>query len=193
MQPAHGRNEQKSELDHTFAARKHELGLKRFLASTLGTLYFAPDAPAGRSIIVRHFDSKLAPEYVEPYAGLIEAVGRWIEERPELSALVRVERIREAGIDSVVRPHHVYYVSSRDYDDQEEPIEAPPQFLKMRDTVRELLARDAGATVAIVRRVVVNSLLRPTDKLFFEGAEAKFILVEPKLVPEDVVAWARRT
>src|SRR5436305_923928 len=101
-----------------------ELGLKKYLDSPFGTLYFIPFAVGAPSIVVRRFDGEWPPELAAPYAELIRAAQRWIERHPGLARLVRVEQPVEVGSDFVARKHHRYHVSTDAYVDWENPPEA---------------------------------------------------------------------
>jgi hypothetical protein len=178
-----------------FADIQRDLGLKKFLDSPLGTLYFVPFAPGAPRVIVRHFDSELPPTLVEPFADLVRAAQQWIEHRPELARLVRVEQPVEVGGDFVARKHHTYYTSTDAYVEWEDPPEPPEEFEQMRSAFRAAVGESADPKDAIIETVLARSLLEPTGKTYFgesdkNESEGQFIVVEPKLTREDVERWA---
>jgi hypothetical protein len=173
-----------------FAEIERELGLKHFLASPLGTLYFVPYAPGGPRVIVRRFDGQLPPVFAGPYADLIRAAQEWVEGRPELERLIRIERPTEVGADFVARPHHTYYTSIDAYTEWDDPPKRPPELKRMRQALRAALAQPADEGEEILGRVLARSLLEPTGKTYFHEGEGRFIVVEPKLTREDVERWA---
>jgi hypothetical protein len=178
-----------------FAAIQRELGLKKFLDSSLGTLYFVPFAPGAPRVIVRHFDSEIPPTLVKPFADLVRAAQQWIEHRPELARLVRVEQPIEVGRDFIARKHHTYYTSTAAYEDWEDPPAPPEELEQMRHTFRTAMGRSVDPRDAIIEAVLKRSLLEPTGKTYFgtsdkSESEGQFIVVEPKLTHEDVERWA---
>jgi hypothetical protein len=176
-----------------FSDVQRELGLQKFLASPLGTLYFVPSAPGSPRVIVRHFDGELAPELVPAYADLVRATQEWVERRPELAELIRVEQPTEVGTDFVARPHHTYGTSIDAYEEWEDPPQPPPELDRMRRALREALEGPGDEKEAIVGRALARSLLEPTGKTYFKESEGRFVVVEPKVTREDVERWAALT
>lgn len=172
---------------------KQELGLQKFLASPLGTLYFVPSAPGRPRIIVRHFDGELSPAFVQPYADLIRAAQQWVERHSGLDRLVRIEQPTEVGEDFVARPHHTYSTSIDAYEEWEDPPQPPAELTEMRDLLRAALLEPADPKEAIIHRVLARSLLEPTGKTYFHEGEGRFIVVEPKLTSDDVQRWAAQS
>jgi len=86
----------------------------------------------------------------------------------------------EVGVDFVARKHHTYYVSND-----------PPELAPMRAEVRRLLKITSDPKTEIVKSTMSRSLLEPTTKTFFECAEMKFVVVEPRVAAEDVRRWSR--
>ncbi|HEX9294452.1 MAG TPA: hypothetical protein VF881_01415 [Polyangiaceae bacterium] len=169
-----------------FSELRRELGLKVFLRSELGTLYFTPGRNPG--LIVRHFDSALPPSSAGSFAGLIEAIDRWVQSRPELAEFVRIERPVEVGEDFVATMHHTYYVSTRSYVDPYEPLEPPGELEKMRSAFRAATGEPVDDRDEIIKRVLARTLFEPTGKIY-EGP-GYFVVVEPKFTAEDVKEWA---
>ena len=167
-----------------------ELGLKKFLESPLGTLYFVPFTPGGARVMVRHFDKSLPTTLVKPFADLIQAVHQWVENREMLADLVKVERPIEVGKDFVARKHYSYYTSTSTYVDAEYPPEPPEELEQMRSILRAEIGQSDDPKDAIIEVILARSLLEPTGKTYFNEIEGRFIIVEPKLTREDVEGWA---
>lgn len=75
-----------------FTHVQQNLGLKKFLASVLGTLYYVPSAPGPARIMVRHFDRDVPPARIEAYVDLVRSIQGWIADHAELERLIRVEQ-----------------------------------------------------------------------------------------------------
>jgi hypothetical protein len=174
----------------TFAEIAQTAGLKKFLESAAGTLYFDAQGPAP-TMIVRHFDRDLAPALVRPFAELTVAAQRWVEAHPAVAQWVRVEPPIEVGEDFIARPHHVYYQSLRSYDepDEDDPIEAPEELAPMRAAVRAALGRPASEHEQIVEAVLARSLLAATGKTYIDRDQ--FIVVEPTPTRSELERYAR--
>lgn len=173
--------------DRQFTDVREREGLKKYLSSPLGTLYFIPGPPT--KILVRHFDSELPPTMVGAYVELIQAIHDWIEQRPELAALVQVVLPLEAGRDYVIRPFHVYITSLDSYTWDEPCAPEPPEELEvMRTALRAAMGQSSDPRDAIVERVLARSLLEPSGKT--HESEHGFVIVEPMLKPVDVQDWA---
>ncbi len=177
-----------------FADIRQSWGLKKFLASELGTLYFVPatGSPGSRRVIVHHFDRALSPSLARPYADLIVATARWVRQRPELDELIRVLEPEEVGLDFVARKHLTYYNSLDIYDLPDAGVEEPPELDEVQRRLRVATAEPTGERDAVIGRILVRSL-EPTGKTYFDEIEGRFIVVEPKLTREDVESWARLT
>jgi len=161
----------------SFAEISHTAGLKKFLESRSGTLYFDAERPTP-TIIVRHFDRDLPPAAVRSFAELNAAAQRWLVAHPEVARYVYLEPPTEIGEDFVVRPHHVYYQSLRSYDepDEEDPVEPPDELAPMRQAVRAALGHPANEREQVVEAVLARSLLGPTGKTYI--GNDRFIVVE---------------
>lgn len=173
-----------------FADIQQALGLKKFLGSPLGTLYFVPVAPNAPRLMVRHFDRDLPVALVGPFAELVRAVQQWIERHPALARLVRVEQPIEVGRDFIARKHHTYYTSTDAYVDWEDPPEPPEELKQMRSAFRAAVGQASEPQDTIIEAVLARSLLEPTGKTFFDEEDGLFIVVEPKPTREDLERWA---
>ena len=174
-----------------FREIKKDLQLKKFLFSELGTLYFDPSHSDSRSLIVRHFDAELEPMYVAPFGLLVGACQNWLTQSSTLNGLVRVEQLSEIGVDFVSRRHYVYYYSTDSYDTRPNDLEVPSELSSMRNAVRNLTRPDPSEQkLQVVQTIVERSLLEPSGKTFFHTDEMKFVVVEPKIEPQDVRIWA---
>jgi hypothetical protein len=173
----------------TFAEIAREAGLKKFLESASGTLYFDTLGPAPR-MIVRHFDRELPAALAPVFGALVVAAQRWVEARPAVARWVRVEPPLEIGADFVARPHHVYYQSLRSYDepDDDDPIEPPDELAPMRAAVRAAMGAPADARDAVVEAVLARSLLGPTGKTYLP--DDRFVVVEPSPRRDELERFA---
>jgi hypothetical protein len=171
-----------------FAGLRRELGLKKFLASQLGTLYFVPYASAAPRIIVRHFDAALPPELAPTYADLVRAAQRWIERNPAVNALARIDLPTDVGDDYVTRRHHIYTASTDTYYDDEDPVEAPPEWQRLLAALQAMPSQ-ADERDTILADTVRRSLAEPNSKTYFDEGEGRFIVVDPDLNAEDVRRW----
>ncbi|MCP1619876.1 hypothetical protein FBY21_4516 [Pseudomonas sp. SLBN-26] len=175
----------------SFLDVKEKLGLKRFLSSELGTLYFVPYSLGSARIMVRHFDSELNPESVSSFVDMLSSCKGWVEALPGLAEFVRVEQPLEIGLDFVSRPHHTYYISTDSYVEEYDPAEAPPELELMRKIVRESIGVLGGAKNKVIEKIMKRSLLEPATKTYFNSDEMKFIVVEPRFLVSEVEAWAK--
>jgi hypothetical protein len=170
------------------------LGLRKFLDSTMGTLYFSPAAQGADRVLVRHFDSAASSDLTAVYADLIQAVADWVDAAPDVARYVRVERPLEVGSDFIMRPYPIYYVSTDAYDYSDEAPQPPPELYEMRKSVRAAVTgKVTGLNPdenAVIGRVVGASLLEPTGRTYFNEADDLFVVVEPKIDAADVLDWA---
>ena len=175
----------------TFAEISGELPTKFFMNSPLGTLYLSQIGPA-RFVLVRHFDRELDPSMIEPFVELICAVHDWIARRPELSNVIEIERPIEVGGDFVARKWHIYQYATDSYTENEPNTPEEPAGLDpMRAALRAAMGKAADAREALIEKILTRSLLEPSGKT--REGERGFVVVEPKLLPEQVREWARLT
>lgn len=175
----------------SFSEIQEALGLKKFLSSELGTLYFVPYSLGSPRLIVRYFDSELKPESVSGFVDMLSSCQGWVEALPGLAEFVRVEQPSEVGLDFVSRPHHTYYTSTDSYVEEYDPAEAPPELELMRKIVRESMSGLGGAKGKIIEKIMKRSLLEPATKTYFNSDEMKFIVVEPRFLVSEVEAWGK--
>jgi hypothetical protein len=174
-----------------FINLKDRMGLKRFLYSPLGTLYFTPFPPEGTpKLIVRHFDNDLANSLVVPFVDLFQAVKKWVENHPKVNQFVSVETPIEFGFDYVTRLYHMYHTSTRSYVSGENPPNPPEELEQMRNNLRSQMGKSSSSRDCILEAILKRSLLEPTGKTYFAESRGKFIVVEPKFTSEDVERWA---
>jgi hypothetical protein len=172
-----------------FIEIQQELGLKKFISHPLGTLYFVPFEPGSRDIMVRHFDGELTVDFVIPFANLVQATQQWIEHRPKLARLVKVEQPIEVGYDFIARPFHIYYTSTDAYVEWEDPPDPPEELEHMRTLFRKEIGKSNNPKDILIETVLVKSLLEPSYKTYFAESKGQFIVVEPKLTQEDIEQW----
>ena len=176
----------------SFEEIKNEISLlKSSMGSEFGSKYIDTSLPKNQMIVVRHLDTKKAIELLPIYKELYYALIKWIETNPIVQEYVFLPPLLEVGKDYFVRRFYVYYVSIRNYFDEEEDgyIEPPELFNKMRNAVSEKLSEVPGRE-GIIRQVLKKSLLEPTGKTIYEGRIMnKFIIVEPKISLEDLNKW----
>ncbi|WP_133510439.1 hypothetical protein [Candidatus Thiosymbion oneisti] len=179
----------------TFREIAEELGLIEFLPSRCGTLYAVPIVKGSPLVMVRHFDNELPPAAVVPYVDLIRACKRWIGQYPELVRLVRIEEPFEVGRDFYARTFHSYYTSLNSYTDTdpEEGVDPPPELTEMRLYLRGALASRPDQQEGVVEKILRRSLLEPSSKTVFSEDIEQFIVVEPRIEPEDVRTWAKQS
>jgi hypothetical protein len=159
--------------------------------SPLGTVYVSPGTRLP-IYAVRHFDKELLPDMVPAYAGLIRAVGEWVEARPTVKRWVDVRQPIEVGGDYVMRHWERYYYSLRSYDrpDKVSPVPVPDELPIMREVVEAALQEPMREQEMIIADVIRRSLLGPSGKTMIEDDDGPFIIVEPKLIVDDVLHWA---
>src|SRR5207249_572651 len=92
--------------------------------------------------------------------------------------------------DFVARPYHIYHGSMRAYVEWEDPPEPPEELEKMRGFFRGAIGEPAKPRDVIVETVLARTLLEPTGKTYFDEIKRRFIVVEPKLISDDVQHWA---
>ncbi len=69
----------------SFQEIKEELGLKRFLWSEFGTMYFKSSPIPEEERVVRHLDQALTVELLPVYTNLYHAIEKWIEDHLVMS------------------------------------------------------------------------------------------------------------
>ncbi len=157
------------------------------LNSSLGTLYCVPVAPR---VMFRYFDSDLPVILVKPFADFVKAAGQWMKSRPKLAHLVKIEQPIEVGYDFIARPHHTYYTSTDVYVDWEYPPEPPEQLEQMRTIFREEIGKSKSPKDVLIETVLTRSLLEPNSKTYFAESKEQFIVVESKLICDDIERWS---
>lgn len=177
----------------SFSEIERDLGLVRFAASPLGTLYFVPSSSDGPKLMVRRFDSAAGPEFVTPYAQVAEFAQLWLDERAHLGRLVRVEQPVETGSDFLARKFYVYYVSTNSYLAPDPP-EVPEELEEMRSLFREEAGRSDDPRDELVERVLARSILEPNSKTVPDqpqdgSAGVQFVIIDPKLTLPDLKEW----
>jgi hypothetical protein len=172
-----------------FSEIEEELGLKKYLESEMGTLYFVPSSPGSKRVIVRRFDNILSPEYVNTFAEMLQACQQWVESSSTLNEFVRVEQPLEVGTDFISRTHHTYITSTDSYAEEHNPAEEPPELKQMRSIVRLLILDTSDHNLKIIQSVMSRSLIDPSTKTYLSDDEMKFIVVEPKFYADDVKSW----
>jgi hypothetical protein len=179
----------------SFAEVEGELGLKRFLASPMGTLYFGGHTGRAPRLMVRRFDAEAPPALAPAYAEIVEYAHGWLEERPHLARLVRVVPPIEVGSDFVARDFHVYDARTSAYSDSDHPMEPPEELNQMRGIFREEAGRSDDRRDRIVERVLARSILEPSGKTYPDEARdgsggIQFVIVDLKLTLQDLEEWA---
>jgi hypothetical protein len=167
-----------------FADVEQRLGLKKYLSSPLGTLYFN----ASDQVLVRRFDGALPPALREAYTDLTAAAQRWIDRHPRVAELARVQQPTEVGTDYVARPLFAFTPTGTYYD-LDAPADPPAEWVRLFAAVGAV-PPPVDPRDAIVANVVRRSLLEPNGKTYFDAGEGRFVVVEPRLSAEDVRSWA---
>ncbi len=173
-----------------FQEIKEKRGLKRFLGSDLGTMYFNPDLLPQNDIIVRHFDSKLGSKDLTSYVKLYNKVILLIN-NSSLINFVDIFPLVEVGHDYVSRPFHIYDFPTSAYFDEEVRDDFIPQKLmhEIRNHVEALKSATVSAKQQLVMKVIYNSLVAPSNKTYFNSPSNKMVLVEPTIKVEDIIEW----
>jgi hypothetical protein len=109
--------------------------------------------------MVRPFDRELPVTLVQPFAEVVQAAQRWIDKRPALARLVRVEQPVEVGRDFISRSYLLYYTSTDAYVDWEDPPQPPKELALMRNAFRKAAGKSADPKDVIVEAVLARSLL----------------------------------
>ena len=168
---------------------QQELGLKEFLLTSLGTLYYIPSAPGTPRVRVRYFDSDPLIVLVKPFVDIVQATQEWIEHRPKLASLVKVEQPIEVGYDFIARLHHIYCTSTETYVNWDNPPEPPEELEQMRTIFRKEIGKSNNPKDILIETVLAKSLLEPSYKTYFAERKGQFIVVELELTPEYIQQW----
>jgi|GEM_PF-3161002 len=172
-----------------------ELGLLHYLDSTFGTLYFVPH-PRVHDLIVRHFDRDVSPAMISTYVDAMQATRWWVEQHAAVNRLVSIEQPIEVGVDFVLRKYHLYYTSLHlYYGDWDGPPEPPDELEQMQNALFASVGRAKTFRDKVIESVLTRSLLEPTGKTYFSEGDSdddagRFVVVEPEIVTEDLVAWS---
>ncbi len=173
-----------------FEEIEKELGLKKFLSSSLGTLYFVPSSLGSKRVIVRRFDNKLPSRYTQAYVALIKACDDFVKSDLELSKFIQIELPFEEGIDFYARTHHTYTTSTASYVEEHNPPKEPDEIITIRELLEDALSKYGGTNREnIIKHVLERSLLEPSSKTYFNDVGNSLIVVEPKIDLDDVLNW----
>lgn len=173
----------------SFADVASRLGLKRFLTSTPGTLYFDPADVGENRLLYRAFETQ-PPGFADTYAEVAAAVVAWVAARPRLAELIEIIPPAQVGPDYIARPHHAYYVSTRTYAHPEDGVPAPAELAEMRERLAADLGEIApGMRSQVLARVLGRTLLEPSGRVSFDDSRRLFVVVEPKITSGDVADW----
>ncbi len=182
----------------TFEEFKKNVNLKRYIGSTLGTMYFEPDLPRDKDYIIRHLDAELTEELLPVYLQLYEAVKQWIETNSTMKEYLFMPELIEVGKDYIIRPFYVYIKSVRSYFDEDDSIEPSQRYFEMiRDFSIEMLNvyvedEDVYPTkTTVIKRVLRNSLFGASGKTILDDRNNGYIIVEPKIYVSDLEQWQR--
>ncbi len=175
-----------------FADLESEPGLKKFCDSPLGTLYMVLDDRGVPTRMLRHFDTLVPAALTSAYASLVEHCRLWIEQRGDLARRVTLEPLLEVGRDFVARRFHVYLAATRAYVEWEDPPEVPEELGEMRGVFNRERSSSASAGDTLLQTVLARSLAEPTGKTYFDEVQQRFVIVEPKILPEDVRRWSEQ-
>lgn len=172
-----------------FADVASRLGLKRFLTSTPGTLYFQPADLSVNRLLYRAFETQ-PPDFAGTYAEIAAAVVAWVAARPRLAELIEIIPPAQVGPDYIARPHHTYYVSTATYAHSEDGVPAPAELAEMRERLAADLAEIApGIRSQVIARVLGRTLLEPSGRVYFDDLRGLFVVMEPKITSGDVADW----
>jgi hypothetical protein len=172
-----------------FAEVRRRFRLAKYLSGELGTLYLTPCLPEVGYLLVRQLDSKVVPELLPAYVGLVRDAQQWIERYPSVAALARIQQPIEVGCDYLIWPKYPYTPTSNYYDlDDPAP---PPQewallFAALGDAPPPATPHDA-----LVASVVRRTFMEPNVKVYFHGDEGRFVAVDLYLTHSDVSARAQ--
>lgn len=179
----------------SFKEIEKQVGLKRFLSSPLGTLYFQPELPMAQQVIFRHLDGELPVELLPVYVDLYHATIAWVKDDVTLNMYALFPNI-EVGIDYIKRPFYSYHVSVFNYlqdSSDEHYVEPPELYTEMTEEVSGILSQPVKGKESIIQRILRRSLLEPTRKTIYDHKRLAFILVEPKVTVEDLEEWKSLT
>lgn len=176
--------------DHdSFADVASRLGLRRFLASDPGTLYFDPADVGVNRLLYRAFETQ-PPGFAATYAEVVGAVVDWVATRPRLAELIEIIPTVQVGLDYIARPHRTYYVSTDTYAHPEDGVQAPPELAAMRDRLAtDLIEMTPGIQGQVLAHVLRRTLLEPSGRVYFDDNRRLFVVVEPKVTSGDVADW----
>ncbi|HEU4325325.1 MAG TPA: hypothetical protein VFS21_19435 [Roseiflexaceae bacterium] len=175
----------------TFDNVMQDLKLRKVTNSLLGTLYQTSKVPGKEVLLVRHFDNALSSDFVMPYADLIQAAQKWIEQHPELSRLVWIDQPTEVGSDFIARRRHIYHNNTTEaFADNDDPIESPSELNQIYIAWKNAIKQPVNTWDRIIVRVLERSIIIPSNNTYFNYETGQFVVIEPSLTPEDVMQWA---
>lgn len=173
-----------------FSNLSKRMSLEEYLDGSLCTLYVSPSDPQEPEYLVRHFDQQLGPNDVQPFVDIIAEVGKWVDERSELSSMVRIEAPIEVGNDYIIRRFHTYTTPVYAYQEWEIPPRAPMELERMYSILANLTGNPKNIKEEVTERVLTNSLVgSETGKTYFHDYARCFIVVEPRITLEDIREW----
>lgn len=172
-----------------FEVLKSEKELKRYLRSKYGTMYFEPSSDPENSVIIRSLDATITPDLFSYYLDIYKCIKESLKSNMYLKEHIRVAEILEVGKDYFIRPFFTYDLALDDYFDQEEPVEVPKQYYEIKKELQFFLRSFKSEKEKILNRVLENSFLKSTGKTFYDSRTNEFIIVELKILYEDIKEW----
>jgi len=172
----------------TFSEIKEELNLMLFTESENGDLYCVPVAPGAKRLIVRRFNRRLTPSMIPAYVKILADAAQWIERDESLRSVLEVAQPIEVGIDFIARRHYLgtSLAAYLETDPDEDPPEAPPELAKMQKRFEELMEHATRRDLPLIS-VLELSILKPTYKTIFQEPSQRFVIVDLKLAPADLL------
>lgn len=174
----------------TFIERQQSHRLELLRNSVSGTMYLQYDARTVPQFVIRHLDGRILPGLGERVAQLAHAMHGWLSEH-RLGDLVVVDFPVEVQGDFVVWPFHLDFDPIRLWDASNLATDLPslPELPEMRIAVEARLSEDINPN-ATIHGALRRSLLDASGSTYFDADMNRFVVVEPVVDVEELVAWA---
>ena len=169
----------------TFEEFAKTRALTKYLKSSVGTLFYGDEQ--NNRILVRNFSS--AGECAV-YVEILLAIKEWLEKTPDVRVVVELLFPFDIGTDFVAREHRIY-TSTEELLDEEADVELPAEFFIQQKKIESAIIGGGTQRDMILKQVLRNSLLEPTGKTYFDFSANKFVIVDPKIRPDDITSWRR--
>jgi hypothetical protein len=164
-------------------ANSHEL--LSLLKGRKGFLYYH-DVADGKTMMVRHFNGNISPEYIPAFVDLTQVVNDWLVQHPDISEKITLQPIIEWGENYVVREFQTYQASLSRIKESN-TMKKPESLGPLRQRIRELF--ETETIPEVVKNVITKSVLQAASKTIYDWRYDNYLILELSVNEEDLREW----